>query len=75
MIREVDKFRASCLQIMAFSFMVPFGRIILSLLDVEGTGKNPDFFIYFSICILLVVVGLLCLVFADIILRKGASNE
>lgn len=74
MISEVDKFRATSLQIAGFSFMVPLGNLIVNLLEFKRTGVDEEFYMYLGTSIFLLVVGIILIAIADFILRKGESR-
>lgn len=59
MIREVDKYKAQFFQVLGFSFMTPFAKLIMDIFDMQFTKVRPTFFVLMSISLVLVFLGII----------------
>ena len=59
MVKEIHKYQAHFFQIAGFSYMAPFGKVILNAIDLELKDLNIKFFIYCIIAILLTLFGII----------------
>ena len=71
--QEVDKFRATTLQIAGFAFMTPLGNLAVNFLDFRKLVWDEISYCYVSISIVLVVIGIIFIGIGDLILRKSRN--
>ena len=67
MIREVDKYKAQFFQIVGFSFMTPFAKLIMDIFDMQFIKLKLAYFVLLSISLVLLYLGI-------ILITKGLEH-
>ena len=62
MVTEVQKYRSRLFQILGFSFMAPFGRLMLIILTPQPIDLNLKFILILSISLILAFMGIIFIV-------------
>jgi hypothetical protein len=61
MSNDFNKYRAQILQTSGFALMIPFGRVMLKLLDNESNDINIQFFIVLFVSVMIAFCGIMLL--------------
>ena len=73
--RDVDKYRATSLQIAGFAMMAPLGNLVVHFLETNPIKAGQLFYLYLSGSILLVFFGIILIMLGDFLLNRGSKNE